>query len=71
MREHRNDDHPDAAAEACFAYTGEPCPEAEDDDFVNGSASLKKRESPISEADDSLRNDPILRRIRMCWCEYS
>lgn len=43
MREHGDDDHPDAAAEACFAYTGEPCPKAEDDDFVDGVASFLVR----------------------------
>ena len=43
MREHRDDDHPDATAEARFTYTGEPCPEAEDDDFVNGAASFLVR----------------------------
>ena len=43
MREHGNDDHSDAAPEAGFAYTGEPCPKAEDDDFVNGAASFLAR----------------------------
>ena len=42
MREHGDDDHPDAAAEAGFAHTGKPCPEAEDDDFVDGAASLNE-----------------------------
>ena len=40
MREHGDDDHPDAATETGFDYTGEPCPEAEDDDFVDGAASF-------------------------------
>ena len=40
MREHGDDNHPDATAEAGFAHTGKPCPEAEDDDFVDGAASL-------------------------------
>ena len=40
MREHGDNDHPDAAAEAGFAHTGEPCPEAEDNNFVDGTASL-------------------------------
>ena len=44
MGEHGNDDHSDAAAETCFADTGEPCAEAENNDFVDGTASPKKRE---------------------------
>ena len=40
MREHGNDDHSNAAPEAGFAYTGEPCPKAEDDDFVDGTTSF-------------------------------
>ena len=40
MREHRNDDHADAAAEASFAHTGEPCTEAEDNDFKDTGYSL-------------------------------
>ncbi|MCY4570151.1 MAG: hypothetical protein OXD49_17835 [Candidatus Poribacteria bacterium] len=43
MREHGDDDHPDAPAEARFTDTSEPCPEAEDDDFVNGAASFLVR----------------------------
>lgn len=34
--EHGDDDHADATAEAGFADTGEPCTEAEGDDFVDG-----------------------------------
>ena len=41
MREHGDDDHADATAETGFADTGEPCPETEDDNFVDGAASLK------------------------------
>ena len=41
MCEHRDDNHPDTAAETCFADTGEPCPETEGDNFVNSAASLK------------------------------
>ena len=40
MGEHGDDDHPDATAETGFAHTGKPCPEAEDDDFVDGTASF-------------------------------
>lgn len=40
MREHGDDDHADAAAETGFADAGEPCPEAEDDNFVDGAASF-------------------------------
>lgn len=40
MREHGNDDHPNAAAETGFADPREPCPETEDNDFVDGAASL-------------------------------
>ena len=40
MREHRDNNHSDAAAETGFADTGEPCPEAENDDFVDSAASL-------------------------------
>ena len=43
MREHRDDDHPNTAAEAGFADPSEPCPKAEDDDFVNGSTSFLVR----------------------------
>ena len=43
MREHGNDDHPDTAAETGFADTGEPRPEAEDDDFVDNAASFLVR----------------------------
>ena len=43
MCEHGNDDHAYAAAETCFADTGEPCAEAEDNDFVDGAASPEKR----------------------------
>ena len=40
MREHGDNNHADTAAEAGFADTGEPCAEAEDDDFVDGAASF-------------------------------
>lgn len=40
MREHGDDDHPNATTETGFADPREPCPEAEDDDFVDGAASL-------------------------------
>ncbi|MCY3741265.1 MAG: hypothetical protein OXH00_09620 [Candidatus Poribacteria bacterium] len=40
MREHRDDDHTDAAAEASFADPGEPCAEAEDNDFCDSDASF-------------------------------
>ena len=40
MREHRDDNHADAAAEASFADTGKPCAEAKDDDFSDGDASF-------------------------------
>ena len=43
MCEHGNDNHPDTTAETGFADTGEPCPKAEDDDFVNGAASFLVR----------------------------
>ena len=38
MREHRDDDHADAAAETGFAYTGEPCTEAENNDLSDGKS---------------------------------
>jgi hypothetical protein len=40
MREHRDDDHPNATAETGLADPSEPCSEAEDDDFVDGAASF-------------------------------
>ena len=40
MREHRDDDHADAAAEPGFAYASEPCAEAENNDFCDGAASF-------------------------------
>lgn len=40
MREHRDDDHPNATAETGFADPSEPCPKAEDDDFVDGACLL-------------------------------
>ena len=45
MREHRDDNHTDAAAEACFADTGEPCAEAENNDFSDGDASFYSKVS--------------------------
>lgn len=43
MREHRDDDHPNAAPETGFADPSEPCPEAEDDDFVDSTPSFLVR----------------------------
>ena len=43
MREHRDDDHADAAAEAGFAHAGKPCTEAENNDFNDSNASFLMR----------------------------
>ena len=40
MREHGDDNHADAPTEPRFADTGEPCAEAEDNDFCDGAASF-------------------------------
>ena len=43
MREHWDNDHSNATAETGFTDSGEPCSEAENDDFVDGAASFLVR----------------------------